>query len=95
MSWEVPFIYILSRRLTDIHYVAEAVSDMYKDEESTCPELVLSETTHKTTMVEQCAKVSDRDLHVGAGGRAMLLGQEVLGKHYWLDVKKLVRLHQN
>ena len=45
--------------------------------------------------MEQCAEVSDRDQHVGAGGQAMWLGQEVLGKHYQLDVKGLTRLHQN
>lgn len=36
-----------SRKLSNTHHVAEAVSDMYKDGEGTFPEVVLSEKTPK------------------------------------------------
>lgn len=37
---------------------------MYKDEESTYPDVVLSDKTPKQTIIQQCAEVKDRDLHM-------------------------------
>ena len=66
----VPFIHILSRKLLNIHGVAETVLEMYKDEESTYPDVVLSDKTPKQTIIQQCAEVKDRDLHMETSRKA-------------------------
>lgn len=71
---------MLSRRLINISEAAETALNMYKGEESICPEVVLRETTHRETITKQCAGVRDRDLHMGAPGPCSL------DKKFWESI---------
>ena len=78
----MPFIHILSRKLINIHCIAETVLETYKYEESACPEVVLIEHTLKQIIIQLCTDSNDRYLHMETSRKAMSFSQEFLGEPF-------------